>query len=243
MTRSRLLVALAALLAPLLLSAPVQAAPDPGHGAPAVGECHQLTRQQLMRMSDSTQPVSCDSRHNVRVIAVATLPAGTDWTTGSQDLTDAMATHCAPAFRAELGASTRKIAMSSYGWAVWIPTKAQRARGARWIRCDIGRWQDGGYGPLADDVRLSGRLPKAEQNCLNVTRRGAYTRTSCSYRHNYRAVKALTYPGRGKAMAPREALLRFADRRCPGRSWYATWRSEASWAAGDRTVVCYLPSR
>lgn len=255
MTRLRTLAALAALLVPALLpvtaqaAQAAQAAPERTDGAgstqaPTVGECHQINRRQLMQMSHSADPVPCSSRHNLQVIAVATLPPGADWSATSTDIPAALAKHCVPAFETALGASRRTVAMSSYTWAYWIPTKAQRAAGARWIRCDAARWENGMFDRLDDDLRIRGPLTTEEQNCLTVTRT-VFAFSSCSARHNWRAVKAVTAPGRSAKMPSREAFLRLGERRCPGEGdgTYFTWPDVASWAAGNHVLVCYLPAR
>lgn len=229
-----------ALVAPAPSQADDPSEDGPGYQAPVVGECHQLGRDQVYEVTDTTDPVPCSKKHTSEVVAVTELPADTDWEPGSDDLIDAITKHCIPAFRKALGAGVKKIAMSSYAWSWWIPTRAQRKHGATWFRCDVSRWNNGSLGTLPEDFRLRGALTKAERNCITVSRRG-YIHSSCAGRHNFRAVKAFIVPGKNARLPSRETFLRFAERHCPGQGWYATWQGTAEWKSGDHSLTCYLP--
>ncbi|MFC7493231.1 MULTISPECIES: septum formation family protein [unclassified Nocardioides] len=215
----------------------------PTYQMPAVGECHNLSWKAVRAESDTTAPVECSAAHNLVVVAVFTLPAGTSWDEEDPGFRKTLAETCVPAVKEALGVSFRERAMSAYTWAFWQPTEEQRAHGASWLRCDVGLSAYKKLAPLPNaGLSLADRtLSAAERACVLVDRTGGFTPSSCASRHNYRAVKVLVVSGRN--VPSTRKYLRVAERRCPGAHWYATWPPDISWAAGDHTLTCYRPAR
>lgn len=242
----RALVAAAALvLGPA--AAPVHAGDvdGPAYQMPLVGECHQVAYAALAEQSEPSPAVDCATQHTARVIASVQLPADTDWTDGSADLAAAQAAYCVPAFKRAVGQPWRVIARSAFLWSYWIPTEEQRAHGASWLRCDVNRRTFRQLLPLGSSPLLSSStVPRHLQRCLQVRKTG-FEESSCTGRHNHRVSKVLLPPGSGYRTT--SGFLSYATANCPGarksRKWFATWRSEPVWYAGDHTLVCYLPVR
>lgn len=212
----------------------------PTYQMPTVGECHLFKYADWTDASEPTAPVDCSAKHNALVIAVAELPADTDWAMDGTDLLDARTEHCAPAFKEALGKSYKVIARTGFTWTSWIPTEEQRAHGASWIRCDINLFGFKKALPLGSTPFLtSSTVPRKYQTCLLVEEDVTYF-SSCGSAHNYVLDKVVTVPG--AAFPSRATFMKFARQNCPaskGDAWWATWRGLEAWNAGDHTLVCY----
>ncbi len=137
--RDTLLAVVLMLLAPL---AAVVATTAPAHAGPAfqqpaVGECRALTMDEFNRASNNEAPIDCSQPHTSRVIDTVRLPRGVSWGASIQKLTRIATRICNPAWTEALGGTFRSRAMTAYSAGWFMPTKAQRERGARWIRCDL----------------------------------------------------------------------------------------------------------
>ena len=132
--RDMLLAVVLLLLAPL---AAVVATTAPAHAGPtfqqpAVGECRWLTLEELNKNSNNEAPIDCSQAHSSRVIATGRLPKGVTWGASAQRLGRIATGICDPAWKTVLGKSYASRAMTAYSWGWFIPTKAQRDRGAPW---------------------------------------------------------------------------------------------------------------
>src|SRR6478735_11012123 len=106
----------------------------PDYQAPNVGDCYVLDYGDYATMAESPLPVDCATEHTVQVSGVVHLPAGTDWTVGSDDLKRAELKYCIPACYKSLAKPYKVIAMAGFDWQAWIPTADQRSHGATWFR-------------------------------------------------------------------------------------------------------------
>jgi hypothetical protein len=241
--RLRLAVTALALLGTALAPAAARAGTTvdgPDYGRPQVGECHQLNRDQALQGSDRTAPVDCATSHTDRVIALGQLPDGVEW---SQDTKKQRAAYqaCFPAFDAAIGRTERVRAMSAYTMLYFFPTQAERAHGARWIRCDVALLANQKLAALPTDrTPALGRspLPNGVARCMDG--RTTYI-TTCSRRHAYRATGTFTldvtrFPGDNR-------LNRAAVRRCPSlvssRGFNWTYPDPMRWKLPDHVIVCY----
>jgi Septum formation len=217
----------------------------PDYQQPTVGECRDLDLTQAMKKSNGTAPIDCSNPHTTRVVAVGHLPAALDWDSPNRKLSRAVGKVCEPAAAEALGGSAALRNRSAYGWFWFAPTKAQRAHGARWIRCDLALF--GGARLLrlpTDDVpALEGApLPDSVARCLTAK---TFAFTTCARKHTFRATGTFrmrqdTYPTLRQFEA---AVLK----RCPARVESASWRwgvrGKYAWELGDHTVVCYTKTR
>jgi hypothetical protein len=244
MSKHRVLALLAALVvAAGLLPAVAQAgapaarlAGDPGFEQPAVGACYDLTYEQAGRNSAPQAPVECTEPHNLQTILVKRLSNPVRW--GSDGLFDRFAADCEKAMYTTLGGNIKASAMSAYSWWWFIPTKAQRAAGARWVRCDIGlKHASSDMDDLPESLKL-GSLPLPDEVALCMVG-DRYLLTQCKYRHQYKA-KATFKLDR----LPRSAEEYFrAARRCSRLLGYVNnyaylGPSDYAWKAGNHFMVC-----
>jgi hypothetical protein len=221
------------------------AAGDPGYQKPAVGECRQLNLAQAYRASNSTTPIDCAESHTSRVIVVGRLPRKLSWKDSEEVLARAAARICQPAADQALGQNAKVRDRSAYSWLWFVPTRAQRSHGARWIRCDQVLY--GGDRVLAlptdETPALSGQaLPDSVARCMTSAK--LYT-TTCARPHAWRATGAFTLR---QARYPTERQQQaVTDRRCPAlvssRQWRWTLRGKTTWRLGDHTFVCYTKTQ
>jgi len=243
----RLLAAVLMLLAPLagvVVSAGAAQA-GPAFEEPAVGECRVLTSDEALRKSNNEAPIDCSQAHTSRVIATGRLPRGVSWSAPMRQLKRIFTRTCDPAWKAALGRTYRSRAMTAYTWAWFMPTKAQRAQGARWIRCDLillgGRKLD----PLPTDAQPAlGAQPHPSRiaACLGPA---SLRDTACTNRHAFRATG--TFVIHQKAHPTARQLERAARRKCPSRvsSRVFLWFDHGPdrWQLGDHVVICYSRTR
>jgi hypothetical protein len=211
---------------------------------PTVGECRQLTPQQIQAPTDTTAAIPCSQRHDVRVIAVPTLPSGVQWS----DLATARRIYsmavslCYSPYRKALGQVDRVRDRTAYTFLYFEPTKRQRAVGARWLRCDLALRHGTGWAALPTDQQpaLSDATPSdGVARCLVTS---TFLTTTCQARHQYRSTGTFTLTGR---FPGRRALLHAGRSRCPSRvstdtDFRFTWTPAPVWnLAHDHVVVCY----
>lgn len=231
--RLRALVALTL----LALGMSLALVPSTAHAAPAkpkVGECHDLTTRQAWAASDSRKPVPCSSRHTLKTFAVPVSP--TSFVGLSEDEASEIGFRlCDGPLRRALGGTETKLAQTLYSEFMFLPTSAQRAAGARWVRCDIGIVAATGLRrlPRLSHPVLKGQLSDRERLCL--TKRDASV--TCDQPHAYRSQGA--YVSASVAHPGADAVLQEAGRRCPRTSSYAQWPDEQRWSASNRIVVCF----
>lgn len=245
--------ALAALLAAALASSfatsfatsfavvPAASASDPAFQAPAVGQCHDLSSDELVAPSYAEAPVDCAATHTSVVIAVAQLPDGLGYDSGGLERF-ALET-CFAAQRKVLGTSRLTMRLTAYDIGWFVPTPEQQAAGARWLRCDLV------LGDAADLQALPARLDvgtypfrRSVSRCLAGRE---FRPTVCSRSHTFRATAAVRvdttrYPSE-------RAWQRIGTQRCrtevSSRSFRFGWPSKVAWRAGDRALICFTRTR
>ena len=128
---------LAALLAAALtvVSAPTSSAADPMFQAPVVGQCNDMSAEELAAPSDVEAAVDCAGPHTSMTIAVVQMPA--DLTYESRGLERFALESCFPAQRKVLGTKMLGMRLTAYNLGYFGPTPEQQAAGARWLRCDL----------------------------------------------------------------------------------------------------------
>ena len=141
-----------------------------------MGDCHDYTLAQMYEDTDTTPAVACTESHTGKVVEVRRCCR-----TGSRGRSAARLYHfmdrkCVPARDEWLGRSVLKQSLTAYGMSYFIPTKAERDRGARWVRCDVFLWRGSELSPSPyDEAPLIPRpLDDSVRRCLS---RGPYVTT------------------------------------------------------------------
>jgi hypothetical protein len=205
---------------------------------PTVGECHTLTVKAIQAASDTRPSVPCTATHTTRTVAVVKEPAAAR--KGSEDArAAAVGEACADGFKNVVGGTSRKRAETLFNLAWFTPTKAQRDKGARWMRCDVTMTGERraypitGKNPLlADGVkdreRLCGRLSPGEKVKWEFA--------PCASDHLFEPKKFIQA---GSDVTIKEA--RAAAKKACNDGLY-TWSPPAQWGVGDRWYVCWGPA-
>ena len=243
MTQRPASAALAGLLIAALgaVGAPAAVAADPLLQAPAVGQCFDMSGDELAAAAYTEAPVDCAARHTSTVIAVAVLPDGVSYD-GAGFTRFALET-CFPVQRTVLGTSRLGMRLTAYNLGYFGPTAEQQAAGARWVRCDLVLGATARPRPLPGRLEV-GSFPfkKSVSRCL--TGRDFHV-TVCSARHTHRATAAMKV--RGERYPSEKAWQRMGTRRCRGavtsRTYRFGWPLRAAWKAGDRALICYSATR
>ena len=207
----------------------------PGFHEPAVGLCYDLTTKQANKASATQDSVPCDAPHTMMTIKVKRLSKPVKW----DSVYPRVVVSCYEALYDVLG-SAKLAGMSSYDLWWFIPTKEERAQGARWARCDVGLHKGTtGLGKLPTSVALSGLpLDDSYARCLVGK---ALNNTSCQMSHKFRAKTAYKLDRRASS---REQYLK-QGRRCArltNSNRYAfDGPSKEEWKAGNHFMVCFKP--
>lgn len=208
----------------------------PGFQQPKEGKCYRLTRKQAFKRSSTKRAVGCNKRHNARTLRVLRLPRNVSWSNQSR-IQDITAKRCIPEFDKALGAGVKTIQQTAYIRNVLQPTKKQRNRGARWVRCDIILLSKSGLRNLPRDLRIPrGPLDDEIRACFGDRFRFVY---SCKNAHKWSASKSVKLP---KGPYPsRQKFSRVANRKCAseGPGWSALLASRERWKYGARVITCF----
>ncbi|HUQ00791.1 MAG TPA: septum formation family protein [Aeromicrobium sp.] len=223
-------------------SAPTSAKPSATTSAPAylaepkVGECHDLSLKAIAAASDTKKPVPCTAKHTTQTVAVVTAPpeAGK----GSQDARGfAVGAACGDGFKKVVGGDSKTRAKSLYSLAWFMPTKAQRARGAKWMRCDVTLSDERHAYPLSGKVPLlDDGAKKGEIRCGRLRPgSGTWEFVPCTTRHQFKPDKLIeAEPGTTWKQARKAAT-----KACLAEGGLATWSLPEQWGIGDRWYVCW----
>lgn len=223
------------------VTAPSAVAADPNFGAPVVGQCSDMNREELDLASYVEAPVDCAGPHTAQVIAVAQMPA--DLTYESPGLTKFALETCYPAQRKTLGTSQLGVRLTAYNLGYFGPTPEQQAAGARWLRCDLVLRSDETLLPLPGKLKI-GKYPfkKSVSRCLAGR---DFHVVVCAKKHTYRATAALKVDQ--KKFPSQKAWQRIGTQRCrtatTSRAYRFSWPSKVGWKVGDRSLVCYSRTR
>jgi hypothetical protein len=231
------------LAAALTTTAPIAgaAAADPAYQAPVMGECSDMSRDELDLPTYTEPAVDCAGTHTAEVTAVAVLPDGMAY--DSPDFTELALATCNGGKRQALGASKLGMHLTAYAIGYFIPTPEQQAAGARWLRCDLVVLGGAELLPLPGTLDV-GKFPyKATvSRCLTGP---DFAVTACSEKHTYRATAAIKVKAQ---RYPREkAWKRLGTDRCrsatTSRTYRFSWPSKVDWKVGDRALVCYTQTK
>jgi hypothetical protein len=238
-------VAVALAMTALVVAGPANATADRSDGLPAprgdvdspvVGECHLYKYAEVNHASEKSKAIPCDQKHTAQVIAVVKVPRRIPFV---DDLAvfDATGPKCYHALAKTLGGNLSFRALSAYNFAFFVPTKAEQAEGARWVRCDL--ILEGGRRLMPLPTPFLSKRPLSDDVARCLLRAGpALLPTVCARRHDYRAAGIVKLKGTYKT--PR-AFLSIAAKRCPaiaGKGWVVTYPNDIAWRAGNREITC-----
>jgi hypothetical protein len=236
MSRSRLFIAVVALAAAVGLVAPANAVSAQTTAAPVTGRCYNLTYSQIMPMSSTVPYVHCTDKHTTKTFYVKNVPSTVDYKhiTGAEFSKVAIQI-CQPKFVTTLGSTPENQHLTVYDYVFFAPTSAQRAAGARWVRCDLVLW--GGKSlralPTNSTPVIQGEITDTTKRCLVTT---DHLYTTCAGVHSYRSTTAHTLSGTWYRTY--NQFVAKGAQLCPTAELY-TWPSKSQWNLGDHVLVCY----
>lgn len=212
---------------------------EPRLQKPKVGECHALTVKAIQAASDTRAPVPCAKPHTARTVAVVTEPAAAK--KGSENAqAAAVGEACADGFMKVVGGTSRKRAESLYNLAWFTPTKAQQAKGARWMRCDVTLTGGGRVYPITgNNPLLADGLQDRERQCGRLSRgeKVTWEFVPCLAEHLFEPKKFIKA---GSDVTIKEAGTE-AKKAC--HDGLPTWSPPAQWGVGDRWYICWGPAK
>jgi hypothetical protein len=212
---------------------------DPSYHRPTEGDCHDYTYAALFGASDTTPVVDCAAAHTAKVVKVFLLPDSVPWSNDSA-VWHQVQKRCFPAYYDALGRSELTRALTSYSMAWFMPTKAEKNQGARWVRCDVMLW--GGNKRLAalpyDAAPLiPNPITTAVRRCLTAT----FWDTTCTAAHAWKATGDFNV--RKGSFPTKKQMASIAVKKCPRLVTSTKWRydppSKDNWKAGYRVMVCF----
>ena len=229
MSRTRVLAAVAALFAACLMATPANAA------APVAGHCYKLSYAATLAPTTSAHYVSCSVPHTTKTFAVVTVPSGVDYkhiTTAG--MTKVGVNACLPKFGKALGSTPETRHLTAYDYVFFAPTAAQRAAGARWVRCDLILLAGKYLLPLPTNTFpvIQGPVTDTTKRCLVGS---DHLYTTCARSHVYRSWAAYILSGTYRTQTQ---FIAAGHQRCPDAEYF-TWPGKISWTAGDHVLVCY----
>lgn len=213
-------------------------APRVGIGAPVVGECHDLTFKQIALPSDPTRPVPCASKHTTQVLAVMKPPAGAR--SGQDDARAyAVGKACGDAYKKAVGGDSKSRTRTLYSIAWFFPTAAQKAKGARWMRCDVTLTDNRRAYPLRGSQPFLADGPTdRELRCGRAVpgEQASWEFVPCAAKHEFLPRKFIP----ADAGTPYTEAQKRAAQACPPYFLLYTWSLPEQWGIGDRWYVCWL---
>jgi hypothetical protein len=244
MKTPRILLALIALLcavaATFTIVAPSNAAAGRAAQLPArpkVGQCRNLTTAQGDPMTNNSPTVPCTGPHTTYTFAVPNLPKKVNAKhLSAKALETAGIGMCTPGYRKLLGGTWGAEDETMFSYTFFAPTKAQRAAGARWIRCDLILTNADQIVALPSVHRpvLAGAVSDAFRRCY--TQQGTYV--PCADEH---AARAMTYVNvKATKYLTAKKFVQLGEKVCPksDRAFF-NWPNKYNWALGDRALLCY----
>lgn len=203
-------------------------------GAPAVGECYDVSRRTAYEADVlEVATVPCTEKHTLWVAGVVELPADVPLDSSDAAYGRAVNTACLAATKKAVGDSGLKYARSAYGTFTFHATDAQQAVGAHWASCTVGL-----HGSAKTLQRTTKRKPAQVTSrlsrSLQLCGTARYERVSCSKPHTYRAVYATWVSGQYSSTAGQRA----ADRICPQHVSSRTWMWSTRPDTGRFSLTC-----
>jgi hypothetical protein len=222
---------------PTATAAPTTPAAPAYLAEPKVGECHNLTAKQISGAADTQKPVPCSARHTTVTVAVVTGSKETNEGKGNAR-TFAVGKACGPGFIKVLGGDSKTRAKTLYSLAWFNPTKAQTAKGAKWLRCDVAltavnhAYPIRGKEPLLADGPTDNELACGRRADSEVA---AWIFVPCATKHQF---EADTFVQADPSTSFTDAE-KAAKKACLLKGGLYSWSHADQWGIGDRWYVCW----
>ena len=204
---------------------------------PEVGDCHKLSFKEIAAESDTKKPVDCSAKHTTRTIAVVPAPAAA--TRGSDNARAyAVGKACGPALNEILGADAETRAKTLYSLAWFMPTKEQKAKGSKWMRCDVTLTdQRHAYALKTETPFLDGEPSDKERVCgrINPDKEDAWELVPCAVKHQFVPRRYIPVEP-GTSFKDVEAG---AEKACEKHGPLFTWSHAEKWGSGERFYICW----
>ncbi len=159
--------------------------------APKPGRCFDVTLAKASKASLKAKAIRCGKPHTLWVVGKAKVPAGLPMDLGDSVTSVAVKERCVAAVRKKIGGyANADYARSTYGYFVFLPTRKQQRRGARWASCAVGHWDAGRLlrTKQARPTRVASRMPAAYTLCATSSRAWV----GCAKPHAFRSTYART---------------------------------------------------
>lgn len=208
---------------------------------PKVGECHNLTIKDIRADAETKKPVPCSQRHTSVTVAVVTATKATSSGKGNAR-TFAVGKACSAGFKKFLGSDSKTRAKTLYSLAWFNPTKAQKAKGAKWMRCDVTLTAANRAFPIKGEQPLLDDGPtKAELACgrLAEGEKVAWLFVPCATEHQF----VLTDMFEAPADASYTGAEKAAKEACLTNGGLYSWSHADQWGIGDRWYSCWEPNQ
>ncbi|MFL6108515.1 MAG: septum formation family protein [Marmoricola sp.] len=236
MSRTRIVTTLAALIAVAGFVAPAGAVTSRAAAAPVTGRCYNLTFTQTYPLSSNVGSVPCSDKHTTKTFSVKNVPTDVDYKHISDDAFSVLAVKmCYPRFAATLGSTPETREQTAYDFVYFAPTAAQKAAGARWVRCDVTLLGNNTLRALPTNTipMIQGAITDTTRRCLVTTH---HWLTTCAGVHSYRSTAAYTLSGTWYRTDAQ--FTANGKKLCPTADYYR-WPNKFAWNIGDHVLVCY----
>jgi hypothetical protein len=214
---------------------------DPMLGAPAVGDCYDLTYKQASEESTREATVDCSRKHTLLVGAVGQVPESFDWE-DSADNYKYSHKICDPFWKKYYDLTEPRSYLTLLRGNWFTPTEAQRDNGARWISCEIGLDTDGKLLPLpaGGPATMTRKPVDSIARCADAR----YRVTPCSKAHAWRATYAFGVKAKGSDKAVGAKLEKAAKRTCSRHASSATWLRSIRYIGNSRyAIACFSKTK
>ncbi|WP_262851716.1 septum formation family protein [Mumia quercus] len=229
--------------------------------APKSGECRKPgTVDVALRVTDDdASPVACAGATSVTYL-VRTMSPAVKAAVTTYDTTQILRTArpvCEKAAARWLGTDVATLKQSQFGFVVGVPSAAQTAEGAGWMRCDLVLSANStrlAALPAKTKNALKGKRAAGFMQCVRGDIRKATGTVVCSTRHQWRGVDTVRlgaakakYPGTKKVQATMRdrcpaGVRRYLDTRGSFDYGYIS-PSRAAWQRGERWGVCFAKTK
>ncbi|MGH1562490.1 septum formation family protein [Mumia sp. DW29H23] len=228
---------------------------------PKAGECRKpgAVDAALRVSDDDTAPVACAGATSVTYL-VRTMPATVQAAVTAYDTTRILSSAraiCEKGAIAYLGSDASTYKRSQFGFVVGVPSAAQTAAGARWMRCDLVLPATAARLatiPAKSKGALKGAASARYMQCVRGDIRLATGTVPCTTKHQWRGVASVKLGAAKAKYAGAKKVQATMRDRCPApvRRYLDTTGSfdygyispsRTAWQRGERYGVCFAKTR
>ncbi len=263
------LLATVVLLAGLVAGCGSETTADPESGSteetsaperPTVGECHDLSSDEVLESADTKDPVDCTKDHTSETVHVGTFKPAAKGEAG--ELTDDAANRkaseiCRGKAASYLGSTEGALPLTRVEVFWFVPALDEVDAGAKWLRCDVvvlERENELMKLPATMKGALKGKQGQQEFGLCGTAPPGdkKFERVVCAEKHAWRATSTIgigggtKYPGTKTVRDAGEEECQSQARATQNNSlqfdygW--EWPTKEQWQAGQRYGLCWVPA-